>query len=315
MTARGGIARRVLAIGLVAAAVYFISRTLVTQSDQLRDFQWRVDVPLLLASLGAHVGVLAWGVFVWSRVVRAFGILDAPYGVLLRIWALSNAARYVPGVVWQFVTAAELSSNAGLSRVVVLSSMLVHVLLSLVSAALVALATLPLEGLGVSEGASLGIRVAVVVGAAASVHPRLINACLRLVPRALGRDVLSWNAGWLRGASILALAVVSWVAYGAAYFLFVTALAPLPIRALGAAMGVNALSFIAGYLAVPVPGGLGVRESAMTLLLAPLLPTAVAAVIAIAARVWSIAAELALAGLGMLTTRLRPSETVPPPLG
>ncbi|HET8654996.1 MAG TPA: hypothetical protein VFL93_05745, partial [Longimicrobiaceae bacterium] len=52
--------------------------------------------------------------------------------------------------------------------------------------------------------------------------------------------------------------------------------------------------------AVLAPGGLGVRESAMTLLLAPLLPAGVAAVLAIAARLWSVVSEVVLALCALL---------------
>jgi uncharacterized membrane protein YbhN (UPF0104 family) len=105
--------------------------------------------------------------------------------------------------------------------------------------------------------------------------------------------------------------VVSWVLYGAAYFLFLNALADVPSNALVASTGVNTLSFLAGYLAIPAPGGLGVRESAMTVLLNPILPAGVAAVVAVGARLWSIVAELGLVGLALVAHRKSPLPDPP----
>jgi hypothetical protein len=299
--------RRALTLALVAAAAAFIAHTIVSNSRELAEFEWRVRPLVLAASVAAHTGVLAWGVFVWSRVLRGFGVRDAPFAPLLRVWALSNAARYIPGAIWQFVAAARLGAGSGLPQVVTLSSMIVHVLLSLATASTVAVLTLPLVGLGLPAWLAWTLRVAAPCAAVACVHPAAINLGLRLVPRALHRDVLSWHASWGEGLQVLALALASWLLYGAAYFLFLAALAPVPIARLPEAAGVNALSFVVSYVAVFAPGGLGVREPVMTVLLRLMLPVGVAAVVAVAARLWSVAAELLLVLVASLP---RPARAV-----
>jgi uncharacterized membrane protein YbhN (UPF0104 family) len=66
--------------------------------------------------------------------------------------------------------------------------------------------------------------------------------------------------------------------------------------------GVNALAFVAGVM-TPLPGGLGVREAAMQQLLLPLLPAGVAGVVSVAARLWSVSAELLGGALVLAFTR------------
>jgi uncharacterized membrane protein YbhN (UPF0104 family) len=305
MSGGRGWLRRLATVALIAAALAFIARTVLTNSRDLATFEWRVRGWILALSVAAHVAVLAWGVFVWSRVLRHFASRRASYVSLLRIRAISNGARYIPGGIWQFLTAARMASSSGLSQVVTLSAMLVHDFLSLVSACVVAVATLPMEALGLSTELSWLLRIAVPVAAVISVHPAWINLGLRLIPRALHREVLVWHADWTGGVALLLLSLVSWALYGAAYYLFLLALAPLPLSVVPAAAGVNALSFVAGYVAVFAPGGLGVKEWAMTLLLTPLLPVGVAAVISVAARLWLVVAEVALAGIALLLRERR----------
>lgn len=298
------LARRAAAWGIVAAAAAYLYLTISRNWREIADFDWEIDPLLLAASILAHVAVLGWGVYIWRRVLR---LLDAPsigFPALLRIWSASNLTRYIPGAVWQFMTAAQMSRSRGLPAVLALSSMIIHVGFSLLAALAVAAVTLPLDpALGIAGSA--WVRAAVVVGTLGAVHPGIVNAGLRLVPRALHREVLAWRGSWRDGLGIFALAVVSWAAYGIAYSLFVAALAPIPLAAVIPLTAVNALSFTAGYLAVLAPGGIGVRESAMTVLLSPILPAAVAAVLALAARLWSIAAELILIGWGMLAAPRR----------
>jgi uncharacterized membrane protein YbhN (UPF0104 family) len=155
-----------------------------------------------------------------------------------------------------------------------------------------------LERLGVPGPLAWALRVVVPLAAVAGVHPGLIGRALRLAPRALHREPLAWHGSWLDGIGILALQLLSWTLYGIAYELFLLSLAPVPLASIVAATGVNALSFAAGLL-VPVPGGMGVRESAMTLLLTPILPSGVAALVSVLARLWSIVAELVLVGLAL----------------
>ena len=300
MTRRRGAWRTVAAVVLVAAAALFLGLTVARNWRELAAFDWQVRWVELGASVLALTGVLAWGVVVWKWVLDRFEHPPIGLGTLLRIWFASNLARYIPGKIWQFVGAAELSRAAGLSRVVVLSSMVVHVGLSLLSAAAVSALVLATWDAVPVPGPPLALLAA---ASLLLVHPAVINAGLRLVPKAFHDEVLRWNGGWLDGLVLLGLSVLSWVLYGLAFALFLHALVPLQAGALLPLIGVNALSFLAGYVVFLAPAGLGVREGAMAALLRPFVPLGVAAVIAVAARLWTVAAELIGAALVLLVTR------------
>jgi uncharacterized membrane protein YbhN (UPF0104 family) len=286
---------RLLAVALVLAAIVFLGRTIGRNADALRDFDWSVDPALLAASLVAHVLVLGWGVVVWHRVLLNTTTAPARLGALMRIWFLSSVARYIPGKIWQFVAAAQLATRAGLSSAAILTSLAVQVGFTLLAAVLVSAATLPLP-----DSWPLGRPLTLAAALAAALllsHPRVLRTALGLIPRALHRDVVAWGGSWLDGVALLALSVVSWLLYGVAFWLFVSALVDLPPSTLLPLAGVNALSFLAGYIVFVVPAGLGVREAAMTALLAGMIPAYVGVVIAALSRLWTIAAELIGAGL------------------
>jgi len=285
---------------LVVAAAFFLGRTIERNWRDIRGYPWHVDPLLLCASIAALVAVLAWGVFVWSRVLRRFEHPPVRLATLQRIWFLSNLAKYIPGSVFQLVTAAQLSRSAGLSAAVLLTSLLVHTSLSMLAAVVVSAWTLA-AGLFPAPFAPWVV-AGVTAAAALMVHPRVLNAILGTIPRLLKRDVIGWNGSWLDGMGLLALAMVSWALYGGAYYLFVRALTPVSAAAVPVLTGVNALAFVAGVL-TPLPGGLGVREAAMQQLLLPLLPAGVAGVISVAARLWSVSAELIGGALVLAFTR------------
>ena len=186
---------------------------------------------------------------------------------------------------------------------VLLTAMLVHTGITLLSAVVVAAWTL--TG-GIVRGVDpLWPALIASIGAVLAVHPAFLNRLLSVIPRLLKKDVIRWNARWTDGLMLLALATVNWLLYGAAYHLFMASLADVPWRLMPQMAGVNALSFFLGY-ASPLPGGTGLREVAMAELLQPYLPNGVAAVLSIASRLWTIAAELLGGGLALLLVRGRP---------
>lgn len=291
--------RRLLSLGIVAAALVFLGLTVERNWAELRGYEWRVQPSLLALSVVAHLAVLAFGVFVWQRVLHRFATPPTRYPALLRIWSLSNVARYIPGTVWQFLAAAELARERGLPRVLLVSSLLVHMGFVLLAAGVVSVATLPLAALGLGRvplAAALGVLPLLLL----LVHPRVLNTALSLVNRVARREALRWQGSWMDGVALLALAVVSWLLYGGAFWLFLRSVAPFPPATLLPAAGINAASFAAGWLAVLAPSGLGVREGAMTALLTPYVPLGVAAAIAILARLWAVLTEAVLVA-GALT--------------
>ncbi|WP_420127058.1 lysylphosphatidylglycerol synthase domain-containing protein [Longimicrobium sp.] len=303
--------RRLLGALLIAATVWWLGRLIADNWAQLRGYDWRVDPALLAASVVAHVAVLGWGVWVWSRILRHFDHPPVRLGMLQRIWWLSNLARYVPGKVFQFIAVAQLSRGAGLSGAVMLTSMLVHTGMALLSAAVVAAWTLAGDVLpGIDPRWLMAVAT---IGAALAVHPAFLNHLLALIPRLLKKEVIRWNAGWMDGLGLLGLSVVSWMFYGVAYHLFVASLADVPWTLLPQMAGVNAFSFFIGYASV-LPGGMGLREFAMAELLQPYLPAGVAAVLAIASRLWTIAAELIGGSAAALLVRGGPAVDAAAPV-
>lgn len=283
--------RRLLGGLLVGAAVVFLGREILGNLEQLRTFEWSVRPGLLLLSTIALSGVLFWGVVVWRMVIGCFGIA-VPLRGLARAWFLANLSRYVPGVVWQFVSLAQLGSGMGLPATASVLTLLTFVGFSLLAATVLGVWLLPAEYAGALGGLVLALRWLSPV-ALLLVHPAVIRGMLNLVARLTRRSPMTWSASWFRGLQLLAVSAFSWVLYGLAFHLFLLAFVDLDATAVGAVIAINAIAFVVGYLVVVAPGGLGFKEAAITLLLAGLVPTAVAASLAIASRLWTIAAELA----------------------
>lgn len=282
--------RRWLAAALVLAAAGFIGWRIYTDLDQIRGFDWKLRPVLLGASVLLLSALLLGGVLVWQLVLRRCG-LRVPFRPLARAWFLSNLSRYIPGVVWQFLTLAQLGPGVGLTPAVMVMSLLVQMGFLLLAAAALGVWLLPLELAGTLAPVLPVLRwMAPLVLLA--VHPRVIRAGLGIVARATKRSMPEWGGSWLDGIGFLLISAASWLLYGGVFFLFLRSFVDLPLSAFGAVAGIHALAFIVGYVVVIAPGGAGFKEGALALLLAGLLPAGVAASLAVLSRLWTIAGEV-----------------------
>jgi uncharacterized membrane protein YbhN (UPF0104 family) len=289
--------RRVLQVmGLSAAAWYLAQSALAHRA------------PLAAASL---LTVLTWFLLVgaWSRSLRWWGD-SLPLGSAIRIWFVTNLSRFVPGTVWQFAHVSAEAISARISPVAATGAILFQQVVLLGTGIALSLSLAPVLPASVAGSANpvvaLGLASLGVV-AAVIFLPVAAPVLERWTTRLLRREV-RWPApSYGELARYAGTLVLPWVAYGAAFWLFGLALlgaaAPGPLPAAAAFIG----SYVAGIIAVFAPGGLGVREAAMVILLSPIVGPAPALLLAIASRLWLVTLEI-LTALGVLAWHRRGSS-------
>ena len=293
--------RRILQVAGLTAAAWYLVQTALSHRADLAAVPVRLRLlPLLAASA---LTVLTWFLLVrtWSRSLRWWG--DAlPLGPAIRIWFITNLSRFVPGAIWQFAHVSAEALSARISPVAATGAILFQqlVLLGTGVALTVSLApvlptsvtgtTNPVLALGLT---SLGVLAAIIL------LPVAAPTLERWGTRLLKRDI-RWPAPTRREmTAYVGTLVLPWIAYGVAFWLFGRALLGDTAPQLLPAAAVFIGSYVAGIIAVFAPGGLGVREAAMVILLSPITGPAPALLLAIASRLWLVALEI-LTALGVL---------------
>lgn len=243
--------------------------------------------------------VLVWVVYAmliaaWRQMLTGWGQRLSPWSAA-RIWTVSNLGKYVPGKVWALAGMAFMAQRAGVAPWAAAASAVV------------------LQAVAIGTGAA-------VVGAAASValetaHPgsRIALALLMLASviavglvlwppvarRLLGLAGVDASDARPPSAATVALGVAAnltaWLGFGAALVLLSRGLLPRVQLDAPTATGAFTASYLAGLLALIAPGGIGVRESVMILLLQGPIGLAAATVLALASRVLLTLAELGAA--------------------
>ena len=281
---------RVWTGGLLAVAVVVaLGAVVVRDAGALRDVAWTFRPGRLLAATAVEIALLVASVGLWGRVLARFDATRPPFGALLRVWVRGTLAKYLPGTIWPVVSTATQASRIGASPLALAASFVLHGLFTALGALVVAAALV-----GVPPQVALGL----LATAVPLVHPALLNGALGAASRWTGRPVPQWKGRWVDGVGLVALHAVTWLGYGLGFVLFASALLPVEAAAWPHLVGAHALSFVAGFVAVFAPGGLGVREAALVGLLVPTVPASVAVALAAGSRLWLLSTELLV---GVLT--------------
>lgn len=265
------------AIGLVALVV--VARMLGLRGG---------EIAAAITAIPLSSVLLAWALFALHMTLNALafasltnGLVDrAPTRALAYAWLASLPAKYVPGGVWHVVGRGLLMSRLGIGRAAVVVGGVLEQASSLAWCLLLAgcFALAPAIGLPVSA-----IGGAVVAASAAWLLPLLLQ---RLRPGTQRRYL---RRTWL-------LHGLAMLPFAGAYLLLAD-----PIYAWNFLAAIFA-GTVVGVLAILVPGGLGVRESAAALFYGPVEPAELMGALLVG-RLLLLLCDLLGAAVGQLAIR------------
>jgi glycosyltransferase 2 family protein len=268
------------AVGL--AILWFAGRSLLRNWHELgsQPLEWRVSPGLLVLAVAVVWVMYAMLIASWRIMLTAWGErLDG--WTAARIWTVSNLGKYLPGKVWAIAGMALMARQEGVSPAAATGSAVILQAVSIGTGAAVA----GLTGAAALERARPGAMVGLWVLRFA------LPAAARVTPPL---PAILYGAG----ANVLA-----WVGYGFALWLLTRGLLPDAGLGIRGAIAVFTASYLAGFLALIAPGGLGVREGLFILMLQGTIGLGAATALALASRVLLTVTELGAAVPFLLAPR------------
>lgn len=307
-----------IAVGLAGLA--FVVRLVLRERVALAALVRDVELAWLAAAVGAGLAGMAgigltWGAIVQRLDRQASGDRGVSRGLttarVLRGYFVGQLGKYVPGAVWGVVGRGAWARRDGVAPPAAYGSALLSMVTAYLAACAVAAACLPVVwGLRADLVPIAGRWAAVGVGLLAplgliALHPRWSAPLLRLVERRTGREVPLRLPPWRASAGFVACQVPSWLLISAATWATARGLG-VELEP-GAVTLATCVSWVVGFLAVPVPGGLGVREAVFVSLLQG---DGAVATVALAARLVFVLVDATGAGGAWLLAAARPGSGV-----
>jgi hypothetical protein len=298
------------AVGLLlgGGATFFVIRELVSEWHEVQvridhaSWGWLV-AGFVLAALGMAVAAAGW-----RSVFRLLGV-QVPLKRAMGWYFVGELGKYLPGGVWPVLGRGELARRGGVPRTRAYTSVALSLAVLYLAGMFVAAALLPFAISGGGFSVWMLFLLALPAGLVL-LHHTVLERLVALVRRLTKRDLVIEIPTWRNTVAVVVHYLPSWIFIGGGTWAVARALDPH--ASLPRVMFAAVLSWIAGFLAVPVPAGAGIREA--VLLAASGLPGGIAAATAVAARLIFVSVDGLGAALGAAVTGKRGAGAVVGPL-
>lgn len=266
------------------------------------DFKWG---PMLLSCLLTAIFFLMQAAG-WKVLISGLG---PPIGMLAswKYWFYSQVAKYVPGKVMLPIVRTKLCMHHGSSVQAVLLSIVLEIVFMLLTALLVTVAVASSQLAEISKGFTY-LYIVLIPAGLIGIHPRIIEPVVNFGLKLVRRQPIAINLRYRTMAGLFILFTVAWLVYGVAAYFFCLSFSDLvEPKHLGLITGMFAFAWVAGFLSIITPGGIGVREAALVVLMASVLPEPIAAIIALTSRLQWTGLEIIMAVLLIPVKRKEPN--------
>ena len=300
--------RHYLGILIAGILLFFLIKPFVLTHAEFKDATLQVQWEWLIPSFGLQLLYRSLYSYPFATLLSRITQKHVPFRAAFTLFHLANITRYLPGRIWGIVRLLSLSRQFGLSKAAVGSSLTLHVGIETALGGLIGLSLLfspkmRETAVGMLDKISghttllsltcLGILIVTLfLMPKVSTHTREFLKTLT----SLGQHSRLWM-------DVIAGHILLWICQGFAFFLFIQSFASVQWADAGVLTACFAFAWIIGFLSFLTPGGLGIREGLLGLLLANYMPAPQATLVALLCRVWMLSAEIVLAGVAFTLNR------------
>ena len=243
----------------------------------IEDRGWLILAIALSITILAHV----WSGWVWTWILAIF---KQPLGVRegIRIYLLTNIAKYSPGNIWHFFGRITAVAKRGGSRGVATISVLLEPLLMAAAALSVGLVSSVLSGSTIDLTIRFWLQLAGLIAVLVGIQPRILNILLHR----LGRSKNQADAMAVQRVNLSSYPLVPFlgeigfvILRGIGFILTFVALQSITWQQIPQLFTAFSFAWLLGLIVPGAPGGLGVFEvTAFSLLDNTQFPSEIAAV-------------------------------------
>jgi uncharacterized membrane protein YbhN (UPF0104 family) len=298
---------RLFKIVFPLVACIFLGKLVVEYWPEVVAANWQIDLPLLSLSLAALILVFLVDACGWWLILKGSGEQLSVFSAIA-IWLRSSLSRYIPGVIWAYVSRVVLSEEHGVSRRNCIDSVMIEsAMLALGSFTVGLPILLSLLDIGPLPSVLLAALCIAAILFGLSVAGFSLLKRLPLLGSYI-QDARFTACKWRW--TIYFFYSFFWLCFSAVFILFLAAINVQfdSVGDMAYAGSAFSASFCIGLILVVFPGGLGIREATLYGFLSTLISPPVAIAISVASRLWLITGELASLATYLLASFLRESR-------
>lgn len=289
----GRLLKNIAAAIVVGSIAYFLARSLAANWQAIQP--GRLDIEyhwVFLAYLPLGLSFIL-GVSGWRYILNSLGS-DLPWARCFWTISGSHLAKFVPGHVLALGGRIWLCDREGVPKTTAATGVVLEMIAQLAASALVF--TLYFLSAHRKAGAlyllaALGLFSILMVLA----HPAFLGRAWRFLPK-YGKTIEgSVSYSYSNVVALAAIYTGAWAMQGVGVWCLARSVQPaLPAAAMLSTVGAYGGAYALGFISLVTPGGLGVREGALSYLLSGLMPLPLAIIVAVGSRIWLTLFDVAM---------------------
>lgn len=299
--------RKIASYILVAVLLSFLFWNIFKNWQTVSTFDWKYRPRDILVLFIFLIPIYFINVFSWHLVTKAVGV-DVAFLKNVKVWAISNLARFLPGGFWQYPGRILLLSAEGSGKALAATAVAVEMIFNLSVGSLIVLSTfnhlrLPLQ-IGNIKWMLLFLFF-LPIGLSFLGSGKVVTPLVRFLQKKTGKGkVLKKIKLPIKWVPLLSLVYfLQYFFAGTSLFFLSRTAVEIPFHLLPIFIGIFTASWLLGYVTLFAPGGLGVQEASIAFLLSSYMPFPVAVTLSILFRLALFISELAFVMFVFLATR------------
>lgn len=279
----------------VILIIFFLVRFLYRHWQEVAAFRFAFNYYYLALSFGVLFVFFFLRVYCWRIILKRMNV-SLSLRKSIKVSFLSMMGRYLPGKVWMVVGKVYLSGREGVPRAEAFASAVIEIVLEIAASIFFffffLLSVLERPLLSTAMIYLLGM---ILVAGMVLLHPRLFYRVINFLLKRLKGETIEKGIAYRDILLLFVLYTGIVLIQGTAFYLFVSALCPVPLASLLELTASLSVAGALGTLSFFAPSGLGVREGVLALLLSNSVVAPIAVLISLLARIWVTAGEIVCA--------------------
>jgi uncharacterized membrane protein YbhN (UPF0104 family) len=302
-----------LSLLVVLCVVWFFAKAFRANWADVQAHDFQLSVPYLVASALVTLAGTLLATYAWYRSINALSPSKVDFRQSVAATNVSGLTKYIPGKVWSYALQMYWLDGLGIGKALIVYVGLLNLAISIGVSLMFGLACLLLGQVAFPARVLLAALLGLLAFDALSIcfKRAMLHALVALINRVFKRNLSAFDVTKSLLLELHLIHLLAAFAAGLAVYLFCFAIGyRIDVERSLVVIGASTLGDVAGFLAIIVPGGLGVREGLMYKMLGGQGTGSLALVLPVASRLLNMFVEIVL---GIVAFRLLRTLTAQKP--
>ncbi|HYQ27721.1 MAG TPA: lysylphosphatidylglycerol synthase domain-containing protein [Polyangiaceae bacterium] len=295
-----------LSLLIVVCVVWFFGKAFRANWADVQAHEFQLSVPYLIAAALVTLAAMLLATYAWYRSINALSTSQVDFRQSIAAANVSGLTKYIPGKVWSYALQMYWLDGLGIGKALIVYVGLLNLAISMGVSVMFGLICLLFGQVAFPAQALFGALLGLLSFDALAIgfNRALLHALVSLINRVFKRTLSAFDVTKSLLLELHLIHLLAAAASGLAAYLFCFAIGyRIDFERSLVVVGSSTLGDVAGFLAIIVPGGIGVREGLMYKMLGGQGSGSLALVLPVASRLLNMFVEIALGAVALRLLR------------